>query len=270
MNFRDYVTLGRSGLMVSRLGIGAGYGVPAAACEKAFHEYGVNYFYWSLPRRGGMRDAIRNLIKDHRNELVIVVQTYDHFGPLMETFFDRQLKSLGIDYADVLLLGWFNRFPRGGVLRPAQRIMEKGKARHMAMSGHRRPTFAEIAQREDNPFDIFMIRYNAVHTGAEQDIFPYLPEGDRPGVTTYTTTCWGKLLNDSKLPDGEQPFDASDCYRFALTNPNVDLCMTGPKNMEEMDAALKTLDLGPLSDEEMERVRRIGDFIYGKPRKAAA
>ena len=53
MNFREPVTLGRSGLKVSRLGIGAGYGVPAGAIEKAYHEHGINYFYW-LSRKQGM------------------------------------------------------------------------------------------------------------------------------------------------------------------------------------------------------------------------
>ena len=37
MDFKQHVPLGRTGLMVSRLGIASGYGVPAAAMEKAFH-----------------------------------------------------------------------------------------------------------------------------------------------------------------------------------------------------------------------------------------
>ncbi len=269
-DFREHVTLGRTGLRVSRLGIGAGYGISAAACEKAFHEHRVNYFYWSLTRRAGMRKAIRNLAPKHRDDLVIVVQTYDHFGPMMESMFDRQLRSLKIDHADILLLGWFNRFPPPGVLNSARRILEKGKAKYLAMSGHVRSKFAEIAQMPNNRIDIFMIRYNAVHGGAERDIFPYLPAQNRPGITTYTTTCWGKLLDSSKLPDGARPLRGSDCYRFALSNPNVDLCMMGPKDQKEMDEALKTLELGPLANDEMEQIRRVGDYIYGKPRVSAA
>jgi hypothetical protein len=33
---------------------------------------------------------------------------------------------------------------------------------------------------------------------------------------------------------------------------------------------LRTLDLGPLDEEEMARMRRIGDRLYGKPRTAAS
>jgi hypothetical protein len=42
------------------------------------------------------------------------------------------------------------------------------------------------------------------------------------------------------------------------------MCLTGPKNQKEMDEALLTLDSTPLSTDEMERIRHIGDFIHGK------
>ena len=47
MDFKEQVPLGRTGLMVSRIGLASGYGVPAAAIEKASHEYGINYLYVS-------------------------------------------------------------------------------------------------------------------------------------------------------------------------------------------------------------------------------
>ena len=167
MNFRDHTILGKTGLKVSRLGIGAGYGVPASACEKAFHEHGVNVFYWSLPRRGGMKRAIQNLAPKHRDDLVVVIQSYDHSGFLIETMFDRQLRALGIDCADIFLLGWFNRISPGRVLDAAAALKAKGKAKFVAMSGHHRPTFGKLAQQKNCPIDIFMVRYNAAHRGAD-------------------------------------------------------------------------------------------------------
>ena len=62
----------------------------------------------------------------------------------------------------------------------------------------------------------------------------------------------------------EDPLSAVDCYRFALSHPSVDVCMTGPRTLEEMRQNLSSLDTGPMSDEELARVRRIGDFVYGK------
>jgi predicted aldo/keto reductase-like oxidoreductase len=59
---------------------------------------------------------------------------------------------------------------------------------------------------------------------------------------------------------------AQDCYRFVLSNPAVDICMTGARTRGMMLENLETLESGPLSTEEMERIRRIGDHVYGKPR----
>lgn len=266
--FRNYATLGRTNLRVSRLGIGAGYGAPAAAYEKAFHEHRVNYFYWSLPRRGNMRQALSNLTPSHREELVIALQTYDHFGFLGKGSIERQLRKLNLDYADVMILGWFNRYPPKGLLEAAAQLKAEGKIRHVCMSGHKRSFFAQLAQEPDCPIDIFMIRYNAAHPGAEKDIFPYLPETNRPGIYTYTTTSWGQLLNPKRMPPGEPPMTSTDCYRFALSNPNVNMCLCGPKTGEEMDLALKTLDSPATSDEEMARFRRIGAYVHSRGKVA--
>ncbi len=263
LSFRDRTTLGRTGLEVSRLGIGSGYGVPAAAVEKAFHEHGINYLYWSLSRRAGMTEAIRSLAPSHRDEMIIVMQTYDHSGLFIEKAHERGLRKLGIDHADVLILGWFNRYPGHRVLDAATRLKEQGKVRFLAMSGHNRKTHAGVAAMSDTPIDILMVRYNAAHTGAERDVFPHLPADNRPGITSYTATRWGQLLKERKMPAGEKPLTAAECYRFVLSNPNIDLCLTGPKNAAELDHALLALDAGPLSAEEIERVRRIGDHVHG-------
>lgn len=60
MDFKRRVPLGRTGLMVSRIGVASGYGVPAAAIQKAFHEYGANYFYVSpLLNLGSIRGSFQ-------------------------------------------------------------------------------------------------------------------------------------------------------------------------------------------------------------------
>lgn len=263
MDFRTPTTLGKTGLRVSRLGIGSGYGVPAAAVEKAYHEYGVNYLYWCLPLRYGMTAAIRHLAPAHRDKLVIAVTLFARRGRSLPGSVEKALRKLRIDYADVLLLAWHNRYPRASALEAAVKLKEQGTVRCIAMSGHERETFGSMAQRPDCPVDVFMVRYNAAHPGAETDVFPHLPEQNRLGVIAYTATCWGKLLKPRKMPPGEQPLTAPECYRFALSNPHVDVVLTGPKNKRQMDEALKTLDAGPLSTGELERMRRIGGYVHG-------
>ena len=58
---------------------------------------------------------------------------------------------------------------------------------------------------------------------------------------------------------------AGDCYRFNLTNPAVDLCLTGPRSASDLAAALDALDKGPMTPEEMDWMRRVGQAKYFKP-----
>ena len=262
MDLKERRILGRSGLEVGRLGVACGYGAPTAAFEEAF-EKGCNYFYWGSFRRSSMAKAIKNIsAQGRRDKLVVVVQIYNRIASMMAGSVERALKKGGLDYADVLLLGWHNSLPSPRLLKAARKLKESGKIKFLAMSGHHRPAFPVVAEKEI--FDIFHIRYNAAHKGAETDVFPNLPQNDRPGIVTYTATRWGQLLKPGKVPSGEKTPSGSDCYRFVLSNPNVDVCMTGPKNREQMQEALRTLELGPLSEEEMNWMQRVGDHVRGK------
>jgi predicted aldo/keto reductase-like oxidoreductase len=53
-----------------------------------------------------------------------------------------------------------------------------------------------------------------------------------------------------------------DCYRFVLSNPAVDVCLTGPATAAEMEANLKALELRTMSDEEMQWMRLVGDHVH--------
>ncbi len=265
MDFRQHVPLGQTGLMVSRLGIAAGYGVPAASIEKAFHEHNLNYFYFSFPKRSQIKIALGNLLPRHRDKMVIVLP---HF-PIDKGLFLRRgveawLRRLNLDAIDVVILQ--------GVEKPSQRLFdralklkEEGKVRFIGMSSHERPFFGRIARGEiDLPIDLFQVRYNVVHRGAEEDIFPHLPQDSKPGIVIFTATCWREPLQAKNMPAGETPLTAADCYRFVLSNPNVNVCITGPSNAHQMEENLAALSGGPLSNEEMARVKRIGDHIYRK------
>jgi predicted aldo/keto reductase-like oxidoreductase len=260
MDLKEAKILGKTGLKVGRLGVAASYGAPTAAFEEAF-ERGCNYFYWGSMRKSGMRDAIRNISeKGRREDLVIAMQSYSRSAILMESFFKQGLKKAGLDHADVMILGWHNKRPSQRIMDRALSMKEKGLFRFLALSGHKRTLFPELAR--EKIFDIFHIRYNAAHRGAETDIFPHIEKNTVPGLVSYTATRWGQLLNPKKMPEGETPLRGSDCYRFALSHASVDVCMCGPKNHDQMKEALRTLDLGPLNDQEMERMHRIGDHLH--------
>jgi aryl-alcohol dehydrogenase-like predicted oxidoreductase len=207
-----------------------------------------------------MSSAIRALASTgRRDRLVIVLQSYSRWAWLLERTFESGLRNLGLDHADVLLLGLYNSSPSAAVVERALRLKERGLVRHIAISAHRRPAFLEHATSAQ--YDIFHVRYSAAHPGAELDLFPLLPSEGRPGIVAYTATRWGQLLDPQRMPRGEAPLRGRDCYRFVLSNSQFNVCMTGPRNASEMREALATLDEGPLSPEEDQHVRSIGQYV---------
>lgn len=260
--------LGRTGLMVGRLGISSSYGAPAAAFEEAF-ERGCNYFVMGSFMKGRSKEmitAIRNINRQgKRDKMVICLMEYTHSYLIGKNHFYKGLKKMGLDHVDVLMLGYYPRKPRKHVMDLAFHLKEKEVVRHLALSGHNRKLFPKFMA--DKEIDIFQVRYNAVNSGAEKDVFPYTGGEHRPGMISFTATRWGQLLKESKMPEGEKALTAEECYRFVLSHPSVDVCMTGARSTEMMRENLKTLESGPLSKEEMRRIRRIGDHMYGKPRK---
>ena len=265
MSLFEKTTLGRSGFEVGRLGIASSFGAPTEAYEEAF-ERGCNYFTWGTflkGRNSKMCRAINNITaKGKRDELVIASYAYSHSPLLMGSLLRQGLKSLNTDYLDVLILGYYSRHPSQRHIDKAIELKEAGLVRAIGLSGHNRKLFAELAK--EDVWDVLHVRYNAAHRGAENDIFPYVDKETWPGIVSFTATRWGKLLKQNKMPPGEPAPSAADCYRFALSDPAVDVCLMGAKNTVQMRENLQVLELGKLDADELRRMRRIGDYVYGK------
>lgn len=257
-------TLGRTGIRVGRLGIASSFRAPTAAYEEAF-ERGCNYFTWGTFIRGrcpNMRAALRNLIgRGKREALTISLVSYAHNPWLTEVMHRNSLRALGTDYADILLLGYHDKRPPQRLIDRAVRMKEQGLVRFLGITSHTRSLFPALAK--ESIFDVFHVRYNAAHRGAERDVFPELSPEDTPGIVSFTATSWRKLLEAKRMPPGESPPSAADCYRFVLSHSSVDICMTGTRNLEQMRHALTVLDQGPMTDAELARMRRIGDHVHG-------
>lgn len=259
----DKVVLGRSGLRVGRIGIGTSSGLTPGDVEEAV-DRGINYLYWGSLRKEAFGKAIRHVAKRRRDDVVIVVQSYTRAAFYMRRSVDSALRALDVDCCDLLLLGMWNETPPRRILDAAVALRDAGRAKHIMISCHQRSTFAKYI--DDPTYSAIMVRYNAAHPGAETEVFPHLAAREkgpaaRPGVVAYTATRWGGLLNPSLVPRDEPPPRGSDCYRFALTHPDVDVVLCGPKDRSELDEALAALDRGPMTPDELAWMKRVGKVV---------
>jgi aryl-alcohol dehydrogenase-like predicted oxidoreductase len=261
-----HTVLGRTGIPVHRLGLSASYLPGRQAIHRAV-EAGLNYFFcfgFDLQ----MVRALREILKTNRERHVVATGPYNLIWghtDVRQTL-EKRLRQLGTDYIDVFLfLGVMKpkELPEK-VLDDLRRLREEGRIRAMGLSTHDRKLAGRLAA--DGAIDVLMIRYNAAHRGAEEEIFPHL-EPHRPGVVAYTATRWTALLRRPRgwPKDGRVP-TAGECYRFVLSSPHVDVCMTAPRSVQELEQNVAALAHGPLDEDEMAFLRQFGDAVHAQRR----
>jgi aryl-alcohol dehydrogenase-like predicted oxidoreductase len=254
------------GKAVHRLGLALNYGIDAPGLEAAI-ERGVNYLFWTPLRTGKLTPTLRRALASKRDRLVIATGPGPaYFGGSVRRGAERRLRALGVDTIDVFHLFWLGVSSAWTAATTAElvRLKEEGKVRAIAVSIHDRPRAAELVR--SSPLDLYMLRYSAAHPGAEREVFPAMteraPGQARPAVVAYTATSWRKLLNRPRGWDGPV-MTAGDCYRFCLSNPHVDVTLTGPANAEELAQSLRAIEAGPLSADEDAWMRRFGAAVHG-------
>lgn len=235
----------RLGRPLFRLGLSGSFDLDEAGCREALER--IQYVFWS-PRMKGLTPALRDALgRDRERYAVSAGPLFGYFPGAIRRAAEGALRTLRIDYLDVFQLYWLGGMSAltGGVQEEMGKLRDEGKVRALGVSIH----------------DLFMIRYNAAHPGAEQEIFPRLARR-RPAVVAYTATAWKKLLRAPRNWTGRVP-TAGDCYRFCLANPHVDIVLTGPRNADELRENLASVDKGPLSTEETVFLREFGRAVHG-------
>ena len=62
---------------------------------------------------------------------------------------------------------------------------------------------------------------------------------------------------------GFEPPTATDCYRFSLSNENLQVAIAGPKDEAQTRDAIAAFEKGPMDEEELSRMRTSGDHVHG-------
>lgn len=287
-----YRTLGRTDLTVSCLGLGGGSGISSQDTLYAF-EQGINYFFFSSDLHhflySKMSDALRQLCgrgSSVRDQVVLATVTYNKSPEMAIAALFDQFQELGLDYIDVFFWGWIGaddgpRFQDcmelSNDLRGAnsvyQRTIERwvgaseqlkkmGAVRYVGASFH---DFDLARQWLNSPLlDVVMVRHNVAHRTAQKQIFQDLDAQDpqRSGIVTFKSAGMHTFLGKPPRTLPKQCWQPSvpDLYRYSLTQNGVDVCLTGMKRRQEIDAALAGVQLGKLTPAEVDYLNLYGDL----------
>lgn len=205
-----YLELGRSGLRVSKIGLGtwqigssewgwgSGYGVEdvVRAIARA-HELGVNFIDTAEIYGGGVsEEVVGRAVREFRDEVVIATKvwpthaTYD--GVLKAC--ERSLRRLGVDVIDLYQIHWPNPLvPLSSTMRAMERLVELGKVRAIGVSNFslsKLKKAQECLRREEIVSD--QVKYNLVERGVEKGLLQYC---EREGVAliAYSPLAQGFL-----------------------------------------------------------------------------
>ena len=208
-------------------------------------EAGVDYLNW-CGHTDGMRDAIRNL-GSKRRSVAIAVQLQSRTAPAARRELTAIKRDLATDYIDVVTYyyvedpaEWAEIIAPGGAAEVLDEERARGTITTIGLTTHQRPLAAQLAQ--SGRIDLLMIRYNAAHRGAEEEVFPTTR---KLGVSVVAFTClrWGALMQETPQdPQGFVPPSASQCYRFVLTNRHVDVALMAPDGDRELQDNLSILN----------------------------
>ena len=255
----DWVTLGKSGVKVTRLAFGTGSfsgQVQRELGQDGFtrlvryaYDRGIRFFetaesYTDMHRMLGM--ALKGIPRDSYR-LMSKVTTHAGVNPLEKI--DELRKLANTDYFDVMLLHWQHTatWPtdtsrwQDGILEAQSK---KAVISHGA-SVHGLPALRKVPGNKW--LDVAMIRVN--HKGVRMDAEDYNTDGlgNVSEVVTHVrqVRSEGMGVISMKLV-GEGTFNREDrkaAMRFAFRNAGVDSVTVGYKNTGEIDEAIENLNL---------------------------
>ena len=255
----DWVTLGKSGVKVTRLAFGTGtYSgrVQRELGQEGFtrlvrhaYDHGIRFFetaesYGEMHKMLGV--ALKGIPRDSYR-LMSKVTTHEGVNP--QEKIDELRKLANTEYFDVMLLHWqhTSTWPTD-TSRWQDGILESESKEAVVSHGASVHGLPALRQVPGNKWlDIAMIRVN--HKGVRMDAEDYNTEGlgNVPEVVTHVQQVRkeGMGVISMKLV-GEGTFNREDrkaAMRFAFKNAGVDSVTVGYKNTAEIDEAIDNLNL---------------------------
>lgn len=220
----EYVNLGKTGVKISRIGLGAwqfseAWGVTeydqAKAIVKRALENGINFFDTAMVYGNGLSEAaLGKALSDlgvQRDEVVITTKIpADFLNPVdIPKAVEHSVKLLRLGYVDALLVHWppvWHNYPTSMYAKALERLVNVGLVRYLGLSNfpiELVESFRSNLSRND--VEVFQYRYNLIERWAEEEVIPYAQR------CQITLQAWSPIakgaLTGKYTPDNLPRFD---------------------------------------------------------------
>lgn len=248
----EYRILGKTGLMVSRVGFG---GIPlqkttpaeAKTVIDALVARGINFIDTA---RGYTvsEELIGAAIEGRRDKFILASKSMSRTAEAIKKDIEISLNNLRTDYIDLYQI---HNLPvrefdavmgEGGALEGLLEAKKEGKIRHIGLTAHSVETFQKAL--EWNCIETIMFPYNIVETQGEALIAKCLEKN--VGFICMKPLAGGALEN------------ATLALRFILNNPAVGVVIPGMATVHEVEENASVSDIeGDLQADELAEIEEI-------------
>ena len=250
----EYVTLGKSGLRISRLGFG---GIPIQRIDREgtrvlvdrLVEDGIN-FIDSARGYTVSEEYLGYALEGRREKFVLATKSMARTKEAMEADIEKSLHNFRTDYIDLYQVHNPSMeqleqvMAPGGALEALMEAKEAGKIGHIGLTAHAEAVFEKALEL---PWvETIMFPYNIVETQC----------------THLIHACAEKNIGfiDMKPLAGGAIEDADLAMRFVCTNPDVTVVIPGMYNLDEitqnLQAVQRTEALTAEENQKIEAVRK--------------
>lgn len=237
------VTLGKTGIEVSRLCIGTGtngWGGSSNQTRLGFdrcvhllryaHDRGISF--WDSADQYGSHTHVREALRQvGRSNVVVTTKTTSRSPGAVEADVHRFLREQGTDYLDIVLLhcltepDWPRRFASS--MEALTRLKKAGLVRAVGVSCHNFGAFQSAARQSWVEVVLARINYAGVSMDASpDDVIPVLDEMHAAGKGIYGMKVVGA---------GRLTHDPRRAIRYVLDLPSVDAIVLGMQSEAEID-----------------------------------
>ena len=258
----DEVTLGQTGLKLSRLGMGTGSNnghVQTALGRDGFtklihyaYDQGIRYF--DCAQAYATFDWIADAIKGLPREKLFLQSKIDGKPAEILAAIDHHRKVFNTDYVDSMLIhcmvrnGWADEWKR--IMDGFDQAREKKWIRAKGVSCHTLPALRASVASDWTEVHLVRVNPQGRHVdGPEEEVWDSNDEGrDVTPVVAELKKMRAKgrgVIGMKIIGNGEflTPQDRERSIRFAMSRPELDAVVIGFKNTKEIDEAIQRMNL---------------------------